>query len=79
MIRVRDKDTGADIGSISEEELAFLQDQLEEESAEDTDYYINREELEIWKEAGNAPPGLLRLLEEALAGREGVEVKWAEE
>ena len=79
MVRLRDKDTGADLGSISEEDLAFLQEQLEEESSSDTDYYINREELEIWKEAGTAPPGLLRMLEEALSTREGFEIQWAEE
>ena len=34
MIRLRDKETGADLGTISEEELEFLQDQLEEESSD---------------------------------------------
>ena len=77
MIRLRDKETGADLGSISEEELAFLQDQLEEESSEDTDYYINRAELDILKE--NGPPGLIRLLEDAIGDREGIEVEWVEE
>lgn len=77
MIRLRDKDTGTDIGSISEEELDFLRDQLEEESADDTDYYISRAELEILKD--NGPPGLIRLLEEAIGDREAIEVEWVEE
>ena len=77
MIRLRDKETGADLGSISEDELAFLRDQLEEESSEDTDYYINRAELDILKE--NGPPGLMRMLEEAIGDREGIEVEWVEE
>jgi len=77
MIRLRDKETGADLGSISEEELAFLQEQLEEESSEDTDYYINRTELDILKE--NGPPGLIRTLQDALGDREGIEIQWTEE
>jgi hypothetical protein len=79
MIRLRDKDTDTDLGEISEEDLAFLQDQLEEESADDTDYYINRDEVEIWKQGGAAPSGLISLLEQALSDREGVEVEWVEE
>ena len=35
MIALRDKDTGADLGTITEEQLQFLVDQLEEEYAED--------------------------------------------
>jgi len=77
MIRLRDKETGSDLGSISEEELGFLKDQLEEESSDDTDYYINRAELEILKD--NGPPGLIRMLEEAIGDREGIEVEWIEE
>ena len=77
MIRLRDKETGADLGSISEEELAFLQDQLEEESSDDTDYYISRTELDILKENGS--PGLIRMLEEGIGDREGIEVEWVEE
>jgi len=77
MIRLRDKETGADLGSISEEELAFLQEQLEEESSEDTDYYINRTELDILKE--NGPPDLIRTLQDALGDREGIEIQWTEE
>lgn len=77
MIRLRNKETSTVLGSISEEELQFLQDQLEEESSEDTDYYIGRDELEILKE--NGPPGLVRMLEEALGDREGIEIEWVEE
>jgi hypothetical protein len=77
MVRLRDKDTGTDLGTISEEDLDFLQEQLEEESSDDADYYIGRDELEILKE--NGPPGLIRMLQEALGDREGIEVEWVEE
>ncbi|MEO8456197.1 MAG: galactosyldiacylglycerol synthase [Chloroflexota bacterium] len=77
MVRLRDKETDADLGEISEEDFQFLQDQLEEESAEDTDYYISRDELTILKEGGG-PAGLMQFLEGAMGSREGVEVSWAE-
>ena len=78
MIRLQDKDTGADLGTISEEELQFLTDQLEEEYADDRDYYIGRAELEIMKENG-AQPALVGLLESTMGDREGVEIAWRQE
>jgi hypothetical protein len=78
VVRLRDKETGSDLGDISDEDFQFLQDQLEEESAEDTDYYISRDELDILKENPEAPPGLMRVLQEAMGTRDGVEVSWAE-
>ena len=41
MIQLHDKDTGVWINNITEEDLQFLSDQLEEESSDDQDYYIN--------------------------------------
>jgi hypothetical protein len=78
VIRLLDKDTGADLGTISEDELQFLTDQLEEEHADDRDYYISRDELGIMKENG-AQPALVSLLEAAIADREGVEIAWSQE
>lgn len=78
MIRLRDKDTGADLGTISEDELRFLVDQMEEEWADDRDYYISSAMLEILKERG-ADAGLISLLTKAVGGREGVEVEWDRE
>ena len=39
MIRLYDKDSGAELGTITKEQLQFLVDQLEQESLEDRDYY----------------------------------------
>ena len=39
MIKLSDKKNGAPLGTISEDDLQFLIDHLEEEWAEDTDYY----------------------------------------
>ena len=46
---------------------------LEEEDSEDTDYYVDHDTLEFLKEH-NPPQGLIRLLESALEGRDGLEV-----
>jgi hypothetical protein len=76
MIQLRDKATGAAIGDITEEQLQFLIDQLEEESDEDTDYYLNRTTLNLLKEKG-ADVALLKLLEDALGDREDMDIEWS--
>ena len=78
MIRLQDKDTGVGLGTISEDELQLLIDQLEEEYADDRDYYISRGQLQIMKENGGQP-ALVSLLESAIGDREGVEIAWSQE
>jgi len=75
MIELRDKETGRVLGPITEDQLQFLVDQLEEESATDTDYYLNSATLDMFAE--NAiDPQLLALLREALGDREEMEIEW---
>jgi len=76
MIQLRDRETGASLGDITEEQLQFLIDHLEEESEEDTDYYLNRATLNLLKEKG-LDASLLKLLEEALGDREDLEIEWS--
>lgn len=76
MLQLFDKATGAALGSISEEQLAFMVAQLEEEAAEDTDYYLNQATLEMLAENG-ADPALVELLRSALAGREEMDIRWS--
>ena len=76
MIQLRDKETGEALGEITEEQLQFLIDQLEEESETDTDYYLNRATLDLLKEKG-ADAALLELLDEALGDREDMEIEWS--
>ena len=76
MIQLRDKDSGAVLGSITEDDLQFLIDNLEEESEDDVDYYLNRSTLEIFKEKGISST-LLSLLENALGDREDTEIEWS--
>lgn len=76
MIQLRDKETGTSLGDITEEQLQFLIDHLEEESEEDTDYYLNRATLNLLKEKG-LDASLLKLLEEAFGDREELEIEWS--
>lgn len=76
MIEVRDKETGARLGSISERQLQFLIDELEEEHREDQDYYINRPTIEMFAEHG-ADEELLQFLRKALGDREEMEIEWS--
>jgi hypothetical protein len=75
MVNLRDKSTGAQLGKISDDELQFLIDNLEEEWEGDTDYYLNRTTIDMLKDSG-ADKTLLALLEGALGDREDVEIVW---
>lgn len=76
MIQLHDKESGLALGSISEDDLQFLIDHLEEESDDDVDYYLNRSSLEIFKNKGISP-SLLTILESALGDREDMEIEWS--
>lgn len=75
MIDLYDNETNALIGSITEPELQTLIDGLEEESAEDRDYYITQETIDLLGD-GKATDHLLQLLRTALGSAEGVEIRW---
>lgn len=76
MIQIHDKDTGARIGTLTEEQLQFLVDQLEEESGEDQDYYINETTVDLF-EVNGADKALIALLRDALNGRTEMEIRWS--
>ena len=67
----------AQVGEISEDQLDFLIDNLEEEWPEDRDYYISKPMLDMLSQRG-ADAGLMRLLTDALAGREEVDILWVD-
>jgi hypothetical protein len=75
MIRVYNNDTGAPLGEITEEQLAFLQSQLEEESTEDTDYYIMSPTVDLM-EANGGDAALIALLRGAIGAGDGVEIRF---
>jgi processive 1,2-diacylglycerol beta-glucosyltransferase len=74
-IRLYDNETQRQLGEITEAQLQFLLDHLEEESSDDQDYYLNRATLEIFAQAG-ADPALLSLLWQGLGEREDMEIRW---
>ncbi len=68
-------DTDQEIGQITDKQLAFLVEQLEEEHDEDQDYYIDRETLELLSDNG-CDPELLALLEKAMGRDEEMDIAW---
>ncbi len=74
-IRISIKSTGAVLGHISREDLQFLIDQLEEESSSDTDYFINRDTVDLLEEAGGSAT-LVGMLRGAVGDSEGIDIAW---
>ena len=68
-------DTGDDIGTITDAQLAFIVEQLEEEHDDDKDYFIDRDTLELLSDNGG-DPDLLALLEKAIGEDEGMNIAW---
>ncbi len=78
MITLFDKQTGRLIGEISEGELQFLIDELEEEDSRDRDYYIDAATLDFFA-ARKANPHLIALLRGALGTDDGLEILWKDD
>lgn len=74
-ITLYDNDSGAAVGDISEGDLQFLIDNLEEETSDDRDYYLRRETVAMLAERG-ANAALVSLLRTALGDGDGVEIRW---
>ncbi|HEY6196530.1 MAG TPA: galactosyldiacylglycerol synthase [Candidatus Eisenbacteria bacterium] len=75
MIDLYDNATHKLIGSITEADLKVLVEGLEEESAEDRDYYIDLATIDVLAD-GRATEHLVRLLREAVGKEPGVEIRW---
>ncbi len=75
MITLRETESGRTIGTITEEQLRALQDHLEEESPEDTDYWIDAPTLDAMAEEG-VDAALVGLLRTAVGDGDGVEIRW---
>ena len=70
MVQVFDNDVDVALGTISEEQLQFLQGQLDKAPAT-----IDHEVLGMFERDG-ADPALLTLLRGALGTREEMEIRW---
>lgn len=77
MIQLVETQTGTQVGTITKEQLQFLVDWLEEESARDQDYYLTAETIDMLEEEGGDAQ-LIAALRQALRGRDAVEIRWQE-
>lgn len=75
MIDLYDNATNVLIGSMTEADLKVLMDALEEESADDRDYYIDQATIDLLGD-GRATEHLMGLLRKALGTSEGVDIRW---
>lgn len=75
MYKLYDAGSGEVIGSLNDQQLRFLIDHLEEESAADRDYYINTVTLDMFA-ANGADTDLLSMLRDALGNRQDMDVRW---
>jgi hypothetical protein len=78
MIEIRDADSGKVLGEITEAQLQFLEDQMEEEDTTDRDYYISQDTIDMF-EADGADAELLAFLRSALGGRKDMDIRWDRE
>ncbi|MBS0192914.1 MAG: galactosyldiacylglycerol synthase [Proteobacteria bacterium] len=78
MIMLYDKLSARRIGEISEGELQFLIDELEEEDSHDQDYYIDAATIDFFV-TRRANPHLVALLREALGMEDGIEIVWEDD
>ena len=69
------KEDGSFIGTLSEADLKFLIDQLEEEDESDDDYFIDGSTIDLLTENG-ASEALTSMLRDAVGDSEGVEISW---
>ena len=75
MVKLYNSETSAPVGEITEEQLQFLIDNLEETSSDDQDYYIDVPTLAMLRSEG-ADDELIAILAKGLGGRPGYEVRW---
>jgi processive 1,2-diacylglycerol beta-glucosyltransferase len=78
MVKLYDLQANTLIGEISEDQLSFLAEQLEEESLEDQDYYLNRATLDMLEQAGG-DAALIALLRQAMGDRDEMDILWEQE
>ncbi len=75
MIDLYNAETDEKLGSITEADLQVLVDGLEEESADDQDYFIDAATIDLLAD-GRATEHLVGLLRKAVGSGDGVEIRW---
>src|SRR5215212_6343059 len=74
-VAIFDQRTGVLLGALSEQQFAFLASHLEQESADDDDFYINETVVESLRHAG-ADAELLDLLHQAIGPEGEGDIRW---
>ncbi|MFO7633167.1 MAG: hypothetical protein R6W76_11535 [Caldilinea sp.] len=74
--RIYNNESGDLLGEVTESELNSLISLLEEESAEDRDYYITADTIDFLETKGGGA-ALIALLRKALGDQAGVEIRWS--
>jgi hypothetical protein len=75
MIKIFNKTTNEFLGRVTEEDLQFLVDQLEEESLDDHDYFLLKETIEEFEQLGGSSH-LVQVLKGGLKDQGNIEIRW---
>jgi hypothetical protein len=75
MIKIFNKTTNEFLGRVSEEDLQFLVDQLEEESLDDHDYFLLKETIDEFEQLGGSSR-LVQVLKGGLKDQGNIEIRW---
>jgi hypothetical protein len=78
MVKIYDNSSNRLLGEINEPQLQVLIDQLEEESGDDQDYFLNRDTLDLLTKGG-ADQHTLAILEMAMKESGQGEIRWVRE
>ncbi|MBN1474126.1 MAG: hypothetical protein JW914_05895 [Syntrophaceae bacterium] len=74
--RITDKNSGECFGELSAENVDFLRMKFIEQGMEDNDFYFMRETLELFIEEEKPNKELVGFLENALKGKDEIELNW---
>jgi len=66
------------VGRLNQEQLTALANYMEEEFSDDTEYYLTSDDCSIMEEQG-FDPELVRVLRDALAGRDDMDLRYERE
>ncbi len=75
LFRLIDDRRDREIGEITAEQLGFLIDNLEEETATDKSYYFQKATIEMLEQRG-ADPDLISILLKGINDKDGIEIRW---
>ena len=68
------KQSGDLLGTVSDDDVQVLIDELEEEGMHDVDYFVNAETVEILEKGGASAP-LVEMLRKAIGVGDGIEIR----